>query len=202
MSEHGRHRSAHHGHAHRAWSAILTAGKIITALTVAVAAATALSLAWFNTQHQQLLIVSSGSMTPTFTAGDVVIVKHADPAKLRTGDVVTFVATGTTKTTTHRIHALKPQPSGLFLQTKGDANTTPDPNFTPAANVTGLTTGTIPHLGWWLAAFQSKLGKILILGGPLLLILTSQLVSTIGDLAKLYRARVRRNRRSVPATGQ
>jgi signal peptidase len=128
-------------------------------------------------------------MAPLFSAGDAVIVEHPDPSRLRPGDVVTFAPSVGGKTTTHRIHQLKPRPEGLFLQTKGDANATPDPNFVPASSVTGVMTQSIPYLGFWLAYFQSPQGKVLILGTPLLLILMAQTVSMIRDVTDVRRAR-------------
>jgi signal peptidase I len=173
----------------RVWSVMSMIGRVVTGLTVAVAALTVLTLAWFNVQHQEVLIVSSGSMAPMFNAGDAVTVEHPHPSKLRAGDVVTFSTSAGGKTTTHRIHQLKPTPEGLFLQTKGDANKTPDPNLVPAANVTGVMTGSIPYLGYWLNFFQSPMGKVLILGTPLLLIMLAQVISMPGEWRDARRAR-------------
>ena len=166
----------------RAWTVISTIGRVITTLTVVVAAGTVLTLAWFNVHHQQVLIVTSGSMVPMFDPGDAVTVEHPEPSKLAVGDVVTFrMSPGSKSTTTHRILQLRPGPEGLFLQTKGDANKTPDPNLVSAKNVTGVMTGTIPHMGFWLAFYQSQTGKMLVLGAPLVLILLAQAFSTLGD---------------------
>src|SRR6185436_3270986 len=97
-----------------------------TLLAVAASVCTVLTLGWVNVHHQQVLIASSGSMVPAFGVGDAVIVQHPDPSRLRVGDVVTFHASCVSETTTHRIRQLQPRPEGLLLQTKGDANDTPD----------------------------------------------------------------------------
>ena len=173
----------------RAWSVISMIGRVVTALTVALAASTVLTLAWFNVQHQEVLIVTSGSMAPMFNAGDAVTVEHPHPSQLRVSDVITFRTSAGGKTTTHRIRQLKPRPEGLFLQTKGDANATPDPNLVAASNVIGVMTGSIPYLGYWLGFFQSQMGKMLILGTPLLLIMLAQVISIPGDWKALRRGR-------------
>ena len=173
----------------RVWSVVSMIGRVITTLAVVVAAGTVLTLAWFNVHHQQVLIVTSGSMAPAFNAGDAVTVEPPEPSKLAVGDVVTFRTSAGDKTTTHRIVALKPQPEGLFLQTKGDANKTPDPNLISAKNVTGVMTGEIPQMGFWLAFYQSRTGKLVVLGTPLLLILLAQAFSTVGDFREAHASR-------------
>lgn len=172
----------------RVWSVVSTIGRVVTLLTVAVAASTVLTLAWFNVQHQQVLIVTSGSMAPMFDAGDAVTMKLPIASELRVDDVVTFRTSAGSATTTHRIHQLKPTPGGMFLQTKGDANQTPDANLVSASDVTGVMTGKIPYLGFWLVFFQSPIGKMLVLGTPLLLIFIAQALSMIGDLRDTPRA--------------
>lgn len=166
-------------HPNRTLAVISALGRIITTVTVTVAAVTVLGLAWFTVQHQQVLIVTSGSMSPRFNAGDVVI-SAPTRAVLHAGDIVTFGGTATHAPTTHRVHAVKVQPDGLYLQTKGDANTTPDPNLVPVSDVSGVLVGTIPRLGFWLAFYGSTVGKLLVLGTPLVLILIAQVASLWG----------------------
>jgi signal peptidase len=185
----GSHRQPRRLLAPRVWSVGSVIGRVVTVLAVAVAASTVLTLAWFNVHHQQVLIVTSGSMVPMFSAGDAVTVERPNPSELRVGDVVTFRTSAGGETTTHRIHQLKPRPEGLLFQTKGDANQTPDPNLVPASNVTGVMTGEIPYMGFWLAFFQSPLGKVLVLGTPLLLILIAQVISMMGDWRDVRQAR-------------
>lgn len=154
-------------------------GRMITTVTVTAATVTVLGLAWFTVQHQQVLIVTSGSMSPRFNVGDVVI-SAPTPAVLHAGDIVTFGGTATHAPTTHRVHAMKVQPDGLYLQTKGDANATPDPNPVAASTVSGVMVGTLPRLGFWLAFYGSTVGKLLVLGTPLVLILIAQVASLWG----------------------
>lgn len=128
-------------------------------------------------------------MAPTFDAGDAIAVAPADPAELRPGMVVTFHAPGEPEhLTTHRIASLRPKPEGLFIQTQGDANATADPNSTPASSVVGIMGRRLPIVGHWLVFFQSRVGRIVVLGAPLVALV----VSEAAGLIRLRRKRVRR----------
>lgn len=163
-------------------------GRGITVAAFLAAAATVLTLAGLQQQGKRLLIVTSGSMTPAFVAGDVVVVESRDPSTLRPGMIVTFHPPGSPQQlTTHRILSLQPRAEGLFLQTKGDANDTPDPDFTAVGDVVGVATTTVPLLGRWLAAYQSPTGRLVVLGLPMLLLAVGQAVESARDLRRLRR---------------
>lgn len=150
-------------------------GRVVLAAGVLLCAAAQAVPALVHLRGDQLLVVVSGSMTPTFRAGDVVVVHHPRPGALRPGLVVAFHAPGSPeRLTTHRIRSLRPRPSGLFLQTQGDANRTPDPDFTPAGSVVGVMGGHVPHAGRWLSLLQSPPAKLVLLGLPLLALLLAQ----------------------------
>src|SRR3954451_6276527 len=84
-------------------------GRVAMVLGVLLAAAAQAVPAVVHLGGAQLLVVVSGSMTPTFGAGDVVVVHHPDPSELRPGMVVSFHAPGSPeKLTTHRIRSLQP----------------------------------------------------------------------------------------------
>jgi len=110
---------------------------------------------WYQANGQRLLLVTSGSMAPKFTAGDVVVLKAiTDESQLQVDQVVTFRPVGSQTLVTHRIVELHRLPaleqdtaSGrmvpvlddqgnqilqAYLVTKGDANEHRDPNATPA----------------------------------------------------------------------
>ena len=123
---------------------------------------------WFQLQGQRLLIVTSGSMAPTFVAGDVVVLKAiTDESQLKVDQVVTFRPVGSQTLVTHRIvelhklPAMVQQPDGRsvprldssgqeimqpYIVTQGDANKTPDPDATPVSRVRGVVLGW--HHGW------------------------------------------------------
>ena len=125
----------------------------------------------------QVGVVLSGSMTPTFKAGDAVLIQpRPAPGDLRAGQVITYRSPGEDRLTTHRIHALIDRPDGLFLQTKGDANPAPDANFTPASAVVGIMGRSIPNAGTAVAFYSQPRGRLVVLGVPLAVLLVSQVV--------------------------
>ena len=152
---------------------LVGAGLLIVAL-LAVAAADLVPVI-VKARGEKALVVVSGSMRPTFQAGDLVVVGRPVASGLRAGMVVAFHAPGSPqRLTTHRIYRLQPKPYGLFVQTKGDANAAPDPDFTPASDITGVMQGRLPHVGRLISLVQSPLGRVLLLALPLMLIAVAQ----------------------------
>jgi len=120
-----------------------------------------------------LLVVLSGSMTPTFRTGDVIIdhqVTAAQAGHLHVGQIITFrSSTDSNQVLTHRILAVKTGSDGsVAYQTKGDANNAPDSELRPAANVIGLYQARIPRAGYLLANLHRPLVVGLLLAAPLL----------------------------------
>lgn len=135
--------------------------------TLAYATTLAVPLA-FQLQGQRLLIVTSGSMAPTFVAGDVVVLKAiTDESQLKVDQVVTFRPVGSQTLVTHRIVELHKLPAMTqtaggravprldsngnpilqpYIITQGDANKSPDPDATPVSRVRGVVLGW--HHGW------------------------------------------------------
>jgi signal peptidase I len=146
-------------------------GRTALVLSLAVATLTVCGLALANALEQQLMIVASGSMSPEFAAGDAVLVRPVDEPAMQPGVVVVFRSPGNLEhLTTHRIVSRHARPEGLFLQTQGDANPAPDPDFVSAGSVVGAMTRPVPRLGFWLSFYQSDSGRLLVLGMPLLLL--------------------------------
>ncbi len=176
------------------------AGRLVTTVAMLAAFVTVASLAAIQLGHQQLFTVISGSMTPTFVAGDTVLVKNVDADELKPGMIVTFHAPGDPDhLTTHRVLSLRPMPTGLFVQTKGDANEDPDPNFTHSADVVGQVGTIVPVVGRWLMFYQSPVGRIVVLGTPLLLLAFGQAIQTWEDLRRAQQ--VRRARAATATRG-
>jgi signal peptidase len=112
-----------------------------------------------------VLSVSSGSMTPVFRAGDLVVdnaVSREQAARLRPGDIITFHVPGlATELVTHRIvavlHPSDASPSAsVRYQTKGDANDSPDVNAVSAEQVVGTYRMRLTHAGYILRAARTK----------------------------------------------
>jgi signal peptidase len=72
--------------------------------------------------------VLSGSMRPTFSPGDMIVVSPEPMSSLRVGDVITYsIPTAGHPVETHRVVSIQPTGGDPIVQTKGDANNTVDP---------------------------------------------------------------------------
>lgn len=107
-------------------------------------------------------IVVSGSMEPTFSAGDMIIFREEEGCGV--GDVVIFRQDGVF--VTHRIVA---ETEGGFI-TRGDANNTEDSETLDPTQIEGVLTAIVPGVGGVLSFLRTPLGiLILILTGILLI---------------------------------
>jgi signal peptidase len=94
-------------------------GRILAALALLTVLATG-AIIW--QQGYRIYVVHTGSMTPTYRPGDLVV--DAPPGHLAPGEVITFRhSASATDVVTHRITEITP--AGL-IHTKGDANRTAD----------------------------------------------------------------------------
>ena len=86
------------------------------------------------------LAVATGSMEPSVSVGDAVVVCRTDP-----GDVIAYRLDG--QTVVHRIVQMQQTGKGTVLQTQGDANNAPDTAPVQAAQVVGRVAAVIPCAG-------------------------------------------------------
>lgn len=101
----------------------------------------------------RLLIVLTGSMNPTFRAGDMVVVSGVRPAEVSLGDVITFhQAMDPSVLVTHRVVKVVREGDAVFWKTRGDANAAPDPTLVTAPRLVGRLEMIIPYAGY-LASF-------------------------------------------------
>lgn len=131
-----------------------TRGSLIGAVAVvsAIAAVVILVIASGVT----LVRLATGSMSPTYPADSVLLVRSVAAADVRVGDVVTVSRDGTVPIT-HRVVEVTPRGSGAELVLRGDANDVDDPEPYQVSKV-GLVVGGIPGGGGMLAAVQSPIG--------------------------------------------
>ncbi len=136
--------------ARRARAALVRGGAAALGLAlVALLAVTLGALAVKSTGHQ-LLVVTSGSMEPYFSAGDALVVDRLDDAEraaVRVGDVVTFRPLSGGGLVTHRVAALRIVDGVPFVQTRGDANPVSDPDLAPLSNLVAHTQVVLPEAG-------------------------------------------------------
>jgi signal peptidase len=135
------------------------------------------------------LAVRGGSMDPAIPLGSALIVTPVGAAGLRAGDVVTVQVGPDTAVFTHRITRVIPRTDGIWLQTQGDANATPDPSPIPATAVIGRATFWIPVVGNLFSELASPLGMALIVSSALSLLACDWFLEALEDE---YRLRARR----------
>lgn len=94
------------------------------------------------------LTVLSGSMEPTISAGDVVVVRPVDQDDLRIGDVVTYqIRSGDPTLVTHRIIGMTRGTDDLTFTLQGDDNSAPDPDPVRAVQIRGRVWYRVPFVG-------------------------------------------------------
>jgi signal peptidase I len=101
--------------------------------------------------------VLSGSMRPTFSPGDMVVLKPEPLSSVRVGQVISYqVPTGIHQVETHRVVKVTGPASEPTVQTRGDANNANDPW---TATLHGATAwqqvAVIPKLGYLVNAMRS-----------------------------------------------
>jgi signal peptidase len=125
------------------------------------------------TGRYRVVTVLTGSMRPGMPAGSAAIVTPVSPSAIRVGDVVTYQAPlADHRVVTHRVVKVITAGEHPVIQTKGDANVSPDPwlarvNGSPAWRATAV----IPHLGTAIRSLRSPtLHRVGTVGAPILLI--------------------------------
>lgn len=125
---------------------------VLLALCVLGVAAAGVGL-W--SQGYRVYVVHTGSMTPTYKPGDVVIDKPA-VGEPRPGQVITFrYSDETTDVVTHRVTEVT---AAGFIHTKGDANRTADVWDIRADMVQGTVERGLPGLGFVLVFLKQPAG--------------------------------------------
>ncbi len=125
-------------------------------------------------------IITTTSMVPTLKPGDLVIVQHVNPDKIKVGDIIAFnvvvydldnpVPVNLGFTITHRVVDIVRYDNRTYFVTKGDANTVTDPWYVPASYVIGIV-HKIASLGTLGLVLASPRGKALILALVVLTVL-------------------------------
>jgi signal peptidase len=95
----------------------------------------------------QLASVLSGSMSPTYSMGSLVVVGPVDPADVEIGMAIAFQdPDDPTRLVAHRVVSIAPG-DALAFTTKGDANATADAAPVPARFVRGRVLWGVTYLG-------------------------------------------------------
>lgn len=116
--------------------------------------------------------IRSNSMAPQLQRGTVVVAQVTAPQTITVGDIIIFrpVATEGTNLLCHRVVAIETASPAQF-KTKGDADVAHDPAMVPARNLVARVSFHIPWLGYVVQFLKTRLGLLLALVIPGLLII-------------------------------
>ena len=122
--------------------------------SVVVVAALTLVLVGFRP-----LVIRSGSMMPTYTVGDVVLVETVRAAQLRPGEVSTrFDAPEAEDGLTHRVVSVREEGDRVVVTTRGDANDSNEVWTVPAVSSVGRVAASVPLVGRPATLVRSSTG--------------------------------------------
>jgi signal peptidase len=145
----------------RGWlSATLGAVAVAVLLPLATFLVSAWLLGW------QLQSVQSGSMTPAYPVGSLLVIGSIDAADVEPGMAVVFDDPGAPdRLVTHRVTGVAPGPTLQFI-TQGDANPAADPAPVPARSIRGRVLWHVNGLGTVLDWLQWPRSFVLLVVVP------------------------------------
>ncbi len=146
-----------------------------TAATLLVTAAVgiALTLTGGRLIGLQPFAVLSGSMEPEYPVGSLIYVQKTAPQEIQPGEVITFLL-DKDSVATHRVTQVVTdslRPDILLFRTKGDANASADAALVHMNNLIGRPVCTIPYLGYVISYVQSPVGRLVVVGAAVILLL-------------------------------
>jgi signal peptidase len=110
--------------------------------------------------------------------GAAILVTHLDVADVHPGDVVTWQSPNGAYVT-HRVLQIVEENGELLLQTKGDANDSPDPSAVPASAFVGVVDGWVPAAGYGMILMSTPTGLISWLSFGLALVVADAYIATL-----------------------
>jgi signal peptidase len=120
---------------------------IVVALAVGVAGG---ALAWHD--GYRAYAIRTGSMTPTYPTGTLVVDRSTGETVPTLGEVITFRTRD--GLVTHRVNFVSKQ----GFETKGDANRTADVGLVPRQDIVGVVVWRAAYLGYVFVFFQQPTG--------------------------------------------
>jgi signal peptidase I len=130
----------------------------VAAVGCLVAVAAGPRFGWFRIET-----VLSGSMRPTFSPGDLIIVTPEATRAVRVGQVITYsIPIGDRHVESHRVARILRHGNEPIIVTKGDANPTPDPWHAQLHGGTAWTVRTVvPRVGAVITWLRSPTAHLL-----------------------------------------
>lgn len=133
--------------------------------------------------NYHIYFVRSGSMSPTFKMGSMILVKKIPPDSIKKGEIITFLTSEKGETVTHRVMD-KVKTKELQFITKGDANNVEDPDTVLAQNVIGKVTLWVPYIGYIIGFSQSRLGLVVLILFPAFIIMLIEMMNILKLLSQ------------------
>ena len=123
------------------------------------------------------LTVQTNSMSPTFEAGDLIIIKKVDPKNLKVGDIITFhtIIENEYALNTHRIDAIDDVEGVRSYTTKGDNNEIADTHIIADGDIVGMYAMKLKGFGKVMEFLSSSIGFLVVIVLPLLLFFIYQI---------------------------
>ncbi len=136
------------------------------------------------------LSVQTDSMSPTFNAGDLIIIKKTDPSALKVGDIVTFhtIIENQYALNTHRIDEIEESDGIRRYVTKGDNNPGSDADIITNGDIVGKYVFRIPKLGRVMDFLSGSAGFLVCIVLPMLLFFIYQVYNLVMIGMKLKKA--------------
>ena len=167
------------------------AGKIINALLVLliIFAVAILVLVGYNAKNGKattvfgygFMAVQTGSMTPEYPIGTVIVIKETEPSELENKDVITFYTSNPAlgnMIVTHRIMGITDDGDGTFSYiTQGDANSIPDEYPAESEKVIGKVVGKSTLLQKLMTLRESPAAFLVVIVLPMCIIITLEMIN-------------------------
>lgn len=119
-------------------------------------------------RNKQLLLVLGRSMEPTIRIGSILLVCNVKPKEVRAGDIIAFrisekeqSASGEWPIATHRVTKILIKNNMRYFQTKGDASEDRDRQLVAQSELLGITSLSIPYIGYLVHFAKQQLGWFL-----------------------------------------
>jgi len=140
---------------------------MVSSAAVALATSAALASA-VVVLHLGVRPVLTGSMSPTFGPGAILITRPVPVQGLHVGMIPLFIPPGQHEELAHRITSVSGSPGGPTITTKGDANQVTDPwHARLTAHTVPVVVATVPWLGRLMAGIRGPIQLVLIIVGGL-----------------------------------
>ncbi len=98
-----------------------------------------------------LVVVTSGSMSPTLERGHLLILQNRAPENILVGDIIVFEATWNDDPVVHRVVRIETVGEEIHWFTQGDnrdTNPSEDPGYRVYEDIIGVVVFAIPYLGY------------------------------------------------------